>query len=88
MIQPEVTIYSSDLCGYCRSAKALLRSKQVEFSEIKVDGRFDLRQEMVQRTGGHTVPQIIINGQVIGGCDDLYALENSRKLGQLLHSSD
>lgn len=87
-MEAEVIIYSSDLCGYCQRAKALLLSKQVKFTEIKVDGRSDLRQEMMRRTGGHTVPQIIINQQVVGGCDNLYALEQSDKLNQLLDHND
>ena len=87
-MQSKVIIYSSDLCGYCYRAKALLNSKHIEFSEIKVDGRFDLRQQMVQLTGNHTVPQVIINGQAIGGCDDLYALEESQQLDPLLHALD
>jgi glutaredoxin 3 len=87
-MQSEVIVYSSNLCGYCYRAKALLNSKHVEFSEIKVDGRFDLRQQMVQLTDNHTVPQVIINGQAIGGCDDLYALEERQQLDLLLNILD
>ena len=83
-MQSKVIIYSSDLCGYCRRAKHLLTSKQVEFEEISIDGRMDLRREMTDRTGGRTVPQIIIGDQAIGGCDDLLALENSQQLDTLL----
>jgi glutaredoxin 3 len=86
----DVTIYSSDWCPYCRRAKALLKSKSVNFQvnveEICVDGHADLRAEMAARAGRSTVPQIWINGQHIGGCDDLYALEQCGELDSLLAS--
>jgi glutaredoxin 3 len=79
-----VTIYSSDLCGFCYRAKALLDMKQVAYHEINVDGNMDARREMMSLTGGRTVPQIIINEQPVGGCDDLFALERAGKLDALL----
>lgn len=79
-----VTIYSSDLCGFCYRAKALLDMKQVAYHEINVDGNMDARREMMSLTGGRTVPQIIINEQPVGGCDDLFALERGGKLDALL----
>lgn len=79
-----VTVYSSDFCPYCMRAKALLRKKAVPFEEICVDGRSDLRAEMTARAGRTTVPQIWINGQHVGGCDDLHALERSGELDALL----
>ena len=83
-MQQQVTVYSSDLCGFCQRAKALLHSKGIVFDEIKIDGQPILRLEMIELTGGRTVPQIIIGGQTIGGCDDLYALERSQRLDTLL----
>ena len=80
----EVTIYSSDLCGFCYRAKRLLDSKQVAYTEIKLDGDEAKRREMMALTGGHTVPQIIINGQPVGGCDELYSLEQNQQLDTLL----
>ena len=65
-------------------AKALLRKKEVAFEEIVVDGRADLRAEMSARAGSNSVPQIWINGEHIGGCDDLYALERAGELDGLL----
>lgn len=79
-----VTIYSSDLCGFCYRAKALLDMKQVAYHEINVDGNMDARRQMMSLTGGRTVPQIIINEQSVGGCDDLFALERAGKLDALL----
>lgn len=80
-----VTIYSSALCGYCYRAKALLKSRNVEFEEIDVTMNFAKRQEMTEKAGGRTsVPQIFIGGQHVGGCDDLYALEREGRLAALL----
>ncbi len=80
-----VTIYTTRLCPYCRSAKALLAKKGVAFHEIDVTWNSSLRAEMTIKAGGRTsVPQIWIGDQHIGGCDDLYALELERKLDELL----
>jgi len=80
----QVTIYSSNLCGYCFRAKRLLDSKGLSYEEISVDGRQDVRQQMMQLTGNRTVPQIVINGNAIGGCDELYLLDRQQKLDPLL----
>ncbi|WP_394181747.1 glutaredoxin 3 [Marinomonas posidonica] len=79
-----VTIYSSDYCPFCVRAKQLLNTKDVAFNEIRVDGERALRQEMMEKSGRHTVPQIWIGEQHIGGCDDLFALEREQKLDILL----
>jgi glutaredoxin 3 len=83
---PEVVVYSSEWCPYCRRAKALLKSKNVEFKEICVDGQAALRAEMVALAGRTSVPQIWINGQHIGGCDDLHLLEKRGELDNMLAS--
>ncbi len=80
----DVTIYSSDWCPYCMRAKSLLCQKNVTFEEIVVDNRADLRAEMTALAGRSSVPQIWINGQHIGGCDELYALERADELDGLL----
>lgn len=72
-----ITIYTTMLCPFCHMAKNLLRQKDVTFEEIDVSGRPDLRAEMRERAGRNTVPQIFIDGDHVGGCDDLYALERS-----------
>lgn len=83
-MQP-VTIYTSPLCGYCHAAKRLLKSKGVEFDEIDVLMKPDLRQEMMSRAHGrHTVPQIFVGESHVGGCDELYDLERNGKLDPLL----
>jgi len=81
----KVEVYSTSYCPYCMRAKALLRSKGVEFEEIDVTGDPELRAKMVELAGGRqTVPEIFINGEIIGGCDELYALEQSGELDMLL----
>jgi len=83
-MSPQVLIYSSDFCPYCIRAKALLKQKNVAFNEIRVDGKPELRAQMMQQSGKRTVPQIWIGQRHIGGCDDLYALERSGQLDSLL----
>lgn len=76
-----VEIYTSMLCGYCHAAKRLLKSKGVAFDETDVMMRPRARQEMLNRANGrHTVPQIFIDGEHIGGYDELYALDASGTL--------
>jgi glutaredoxin 3 len=82
---PSVTIYTRKYCGFCDAAKALLRRKDVEFTEIDATGKPELRQEMIQRSHGRmTFPQIFIGSTHVGGCDDLYALEGGGRLDALL----
>ncbi|STX29616.1 grxC glutaredoxin 3 [Legionella beliardensis] len=79
-----VIIYSTSYCPYCMRAKQLLDSKGVNYQEIRVDEEPEKRAEMMARSGRRTVPQIFINDQAIGGCDDLYALESKGRLDKLL----
>ncbi len=82
---PPVEIYTTRYCPYCIQAKALLKRKGVDFNEIDVGREWDRRGEMVQRAQGRvTVPQIFIGPTHVGGCDDLYALEDAGKLDPLL----
>lgn len=82
--KPQVKIYSSDWCPYCIRAKKLLESKGLEYEELKVDGNAQLRAQMMQESGRRTVPQIWINQHHVGGCDELFALERSNRLDELL----
>ncbi|MEJ6404304.1 glutaredoxin 3 [Yoonia sp. 2307UL14-13] len=80
-----VEIYTKPTCGFCFMAKRLLKKKGVSFAETNISAQPDKRTEMIQRAnGGSTVPQIFIDGQHIGGCDDLMALERGGKLDALL----
>ena len=77
----QVEVYSTLFCPYCARAKSLLGKKGVEFTNIDVMEDASRRDEMVSRAGGRTsVPQIFINGEHIGGCDDMYALDGAGKL--------
>ncbi len=83
----EVVVYSSMLCPYCIRAKKLLKSKGVAFNEIDVMMEPRRKPEMVEKAGGRTsVPQIFINGEHIGGCDELMALESAGNLDAKLES--
>jgi len=82
---PPVEVYTTPFCPYCVSAKELLRDKGVNFVEFNVAGAPTLRVEMVSRAHGRTtVPQIFIGATHVGGCDDLYELEEAGKLDPLL----
>lgn len=79
-----VVLYTKSTCPYCRAAKALLRSKQVDFREYEISTSPALRGEMIAKSGRLTVPQIFIEGRAIGGYDDLSALNASGELDALL----
>ena len=81
----EVVLYTRDWCSYSDAARALLERKGVAFKEINATGNRDLRDEMIERAnGGSTFPQVFIGETHVGGCDDLYALEDQGKLDALL----
>jgi glutaredoxin 3 len=80
-----VTIYTTRSCGYCRMAKALLARKGADFQEVDVTFDGALRAEMIAKTGGRTtVPQIWIGERHVGGCDELYQLDDAGELDALL----
>ena len=81
----EVVIYTRDFCYYSDAARELLTRKGVAFKEINATGNRELRKEMIERTnGGSTFPQIFIGDTHVGGCDDLYGLEEQGKLDAML----
>ena len=81
----KIIIYSTLICPYCNAAKQLLKSKGLEFDEIRVDMDRQERKIMMQKSGRTSVPQIFINDKHIGGFDDLNALNRSGKLDQILN---
>ena len=82
----KVEIYTSALCGFCTAAKRLLDSKNIDYTEIDVTFDRPTRQAMTERAGGNTsVPQIFVNNVRIGGCDDLYALNEVDHLDKLIN---
>jgi glutaredoxin 3 len=81
----DVVLYTTMFCPYCHRAKALLKSKGAHFTEIDVMMDPDKRREMTERSGGgRTVPQILINGTPIGGCDELHELDRQGRLDPML----
>lgn len=79
-----VTLYTTRYCPFCVRAKALLDHKAVTYTDIRVDNNPELRQEMMAKSGRHTVPQIWIGEHHVGGCDELMALERSGDLDAML----
>lgn len=84
---PSITIYTKSWCPYCAAAKKLLGDKGVAFTEIDIEKRPEARTEMIQKANGRsTVPQIFIGEKHVGGCDDLYALDDRGQLEPLLQA--
>lgn len=83
----KVLMYSTAVCPYCVRAEQLLRAKGVtDLEKVRVDLDPVRRDEMMEKTGRRTVPQIYIGETHVGGCDDLYELEHEGKLDSLLAS--
>ncbi len=83
-MQPKIEIYTWSRCPFCIRAKALLDKKGVEYTEYCIDGDEAARSEMAERAGRRSLPQIFIDDQHVGGCDDIHALERQGRLGSLL----
>lgn len=82
-----VTIYTRKFCGFCTAAKRLLDKKGVRYEEHDATFSKDLRQEMIERAGGHsTFPQVFVGKTHLGGCDELHALDRNGKLDDLLRA--
>ena len=82
---PLIEIYTTRYCPYCHAAKALLKGKGVEYTEIDLGYDQERRDEMIERANGRmTVPQIFIGSAHVGGYDELHALERAGKLDPLL----
>ena len=81
---PEIIIYTAAYCPFCVRAVQLLKDKGVAYIEVSVDGKPELRQEMTQKAGSSSVPQVFVDGKYIGDCDGIHALDEQGKLDQLL----
>jgi glutaredoxin 3 len=79
-----VRMYTTTWCGYCVRAKGLLDGKGIEYEEIDLDDDPQFRQKLLELTGGWTVPQILIDGEPIGGYAELWRLEKSGRLDERL----
>jgi len=82
-----VLMYAKSWCPYCERARQLLRHKSVSFEEVDIEEHPERREEMIQRTGRRTVPQIFIGERHVGGSDDLFGLEASGRLDRLLQAT-
>lgn len=81
----KVEVYTWSTCPFCIRAKRLLESKGVDYVEYCIDGDRQAREAMTERANGRSsLPQIFINDKHIGGCDDIYELENEGSLNRLL----
>ena len=81
----KVEVYTTAYCPYCVLTKALLKSKGVAFDEIDVTEDAALREKMIELSGGRrTVPEVFVNGRIIGGYDELSALDSSGELDRIL----
>ncbi len=80
-----ITIYARSWCSFCHHAKRLLDGKGISYQEIDIEEQPEKRDEMITLSGRTSVPQIFINQQSVGGCDDLYALHSSGDLDRLLN---
>jgi glutaredoxin 3 len=79
----QIQLYTTAWCGYCVRAKALLEQRGLDFEEIRLDGESNFRQLLLDKTGGWTVPQIVIDGKPIGGYSELWRLDKSGELAKL-----
>lgn len=80
-----IIIYTKDYCPYCTKAKSLLTKKGAAFREVDITRDEALQEEMLAKSNGRkTVPQIFIGSNHVGGCDDLYALDQQGKLDEML----
>jgi glutaredoxin 3 len=84
IVDAKVLMYSTRFCPYCVRARSLLDSKRVSYTDISVDESPNLRREMTERSGRHTVPQIWIGDLHVGGFDDMALLERQGRLDELL----
>ena len=81
----KVEIYTWQYCPFCIRAKSLLNKKNIEFIEYKIDGDESAREKMSRRANGkRSLPQIFIDNNSIGGCDDLYSLDEENKLDSFI----
>jgi glutaredoxin 3 len=81
---PKVTLYTTDPCGFCRQAKALLAARGVVYEEVALDRDSQTREDLVRRTGQMTFPQIIVGDRPIGGFRELLEADHDGTLEQLL----
>ena len=82
-----LTIYTTEPCGYCRTAKALLDKRAIPYEEINLAKDPEGRAELVKLTGMMTFPQVVIDGAPIGGYQELVAVDRSGRLAELAEAA-
>ena len=80
----DITVYTTNWCGYCERAKALLKARGLEYAEVNLDDEPGFRAKLLELSGRMTVPQIFIGDRPIGGFTELRELDRSGKLAELL----
>lgn len=83
-VMRQVTVYTTDPCSFCARVKGLLKSRGVEFAEINLAKDPDGRVELARRTGMMTFPQVIVDGELLGGFTEVQAAAESGRLDELL----
>ena len=78
-----IQMYTTEWCGFCVRAKTLLKQRGLDFEEIRLDTDLNFRAKLEEMTGGWTVPQIVIDGEPIGGYSELYQLDRAGELERL-----
>lgn len=80
----EVVVYTTAFCPFCHRAKSLLNNKDVKFTEIDVTMNSSKRREMTSMAGSSSVPQVFVDGDYIGDCDEIHRLEHKGALDHML----
>jgi glutaredoxin 3 len=83
-VMGKVTVYTTDPCAFCARVKGLLKSRGVEFAEVDLSRNPEGRVELAQRTGMMTFPQVIVDGELLGGFTEVQAAAESGRLDELL----
>ena len=81
-----IKIYTSNWCSYCNAAKNLLNELNLEYEEINIEEKNISRSDLQKLSGGYTIPQISINGEFIGGYNELQSLHQNNKLMILVNN--
>ena len=82
LLMSRIVVYSTRWCGYCIRAKALLDDKGIPYEEVLLDEEPEFRKRLFELTGGWTVPQVVIDGEPVGGFAELWRLERSGALAE------
>jgi glutaredoxin 3 len=85
---PEVTVYTGSFCGSCLQVTSLLERRGIAYSELSVEDHPGLREELLERSGRRTLPQVFVGERFIGGADELRALDASGELAKLIQTEE